>query len=69
MQTFEAPNLGPGGKVRIAIFLQEASEPFKGSFLENFNRNAWDFHKRNLKEYGGVVKLNLFLGVSSPMLC
>lgn len=37
-----------------------------GSFHENFSRNAWGFHKRNLKEYGGVVKLKMFLGVSFP---
>ncbi|KAJ7584776.1 cytochrome P450 [Mycena floridula] len=35
---------------------------WKGSFIELFNPNAWDFHHRIAKDYGGVVRVDSFFG-------
>ncbi|KAJ7584809.1 cytochrome P450 [Mycena floridula] len=35
---------------------------WKGNFTELFNTNAWDFHHRISRDYGGVVRIDSFFG-------
>ncbi|KAF8237054.1 hypothetical protein L208DRAFT_1249373 [Tricholoma matsutake] len=34
-----------------------------GNILEVFNINGWEFHKELQQKYGGVVRIDAFLGV------